>query len=84
MKECQELDLAGCYALVQSVIVTACEDYRKLLKRRARGKADQVAMSNIRALERFFRSEYFSLLTELDPEAMIERLNREVNEHGRI
>ena len=52
--------------LANAIIVQAVKDYRQ-----TRNPADRAT------LERFFRSEWFSILTKLDGEALIEQLRKE-------
>lgn len=52
--------------LAHAIIVEACKDYRRLYRR-----ADKLA------IERFFRSQYFGVLTSLDPDKLIRMLNEE-------
>lgn len=59
----------GMKQLIQAVIVAACNDYRQAL-------AEKNETEKIE-LERFFRSDWFGLLCNLDPDALIERLKRE-------
>ena len=57
--------------LIQAIIVTACDDYRQAL-------AEKNETEKIE-LERFFRSDWFGQLCNLDPDALIERLKRDAN-----
>lgn len=60
-----------CYeTLANAIIFQAVKDYRKALKRDARG--------SMREIERFFRSEWFSVLTNVNPEILIQKLEEEV------
>ena len=52
--------------LAHAIIAKACHDYRRY----HRG-ADR------RAIENFFRSQYFASLSAVDPEELIKRLNEE-------
>ena len=56
--------------LAEAIILRAVADYRKALKYDCRGIK--------RNCERFFRSEWFSILTDLDGESLIQRLRAEV------
>ena len=68
--------------LATAIVAQACDDYRKLL----RGKsiyANGVRCS-IRGLKKFFRSEYFSTLTKVSGEYLLEKLDAEYEaEKGR-
>lgn len=60
----------GYRALADAIIVQAAKDYRKALRDDARGMC--------REIERFFRSEWFRLLTVINPEMLIRKLREEV------
>ena len=60
----------GHYLLAEAIILKAVKDYRKALKCDARGVK--------RECERFFRSEWFKILTTLDGESLIQKLRAEV------
>lgn len=54
--------------LANAIIVQAVKDYR-----------NTSSPSEIQSIERFFRSEWFSVLTSVDPEFLIKRLREEKN-----
>lgn len=56
--------------LANAIIIQAANDYRKALKYDDRGMK--------RDCLRFFRSEWFQILTKIDGEALIEKLKSEV------
>ena len=60
----------GYELLAEAVIVEACKDYVKAIKNGEK--------KNIRALERFFRSGWFGILTSIDPEDLMTRLKEQV------
>lgn len=62
----------GYKELANAIILQAAKDYRKALKYDARGRK--------REIERFFRSEYFSTLTNISGEMLIQKLKAEVKE----
>ena len=62
----------GYELLAKSIIFQAVKDYRKALNYDARGRK--------REIERFFRSEYFSTLTNISGEMLIQKLRAEVKE----
>lgn len=55
--------------LANAIIIQAADDYRKALNDSAQGEQ--------RTIERFFRSEWFGVLTGLDPETLIRKLKQE-------
>jgi hypothetical protein len=64
--------------LANAIILRAVRDYRKALKKLAKFPDDIIAMSRKQEVERFFRSRWFKVLTSLDPEMLIRKLNAEV------
>lgn len=69
----------GYRALVDAVVLQAVHDYRKALRKLKKVPGCEVAMYMKKEVECFFRSVWFSSLTELDPELLIRQLNAEVN-----
>lgn len=59
-----------CEALANAIILQSVKDYRKALKRDDCERQKEI--------ERFFRSEWFSVLTKIDPEMLIRKLRAEV------
>lgn len=64
--------------LANAIVLSAVKDYRAALKRLKRKPNNETAASERDDIERFFRSGYFSILTDVDPEYLIDRLNKEV------
>ena len=64
-----ELDDNGMIALIGAVIKTAAEDYRKAILRENNAR--------MKECERFFLGKYFHSLTNLDGQAMIEKIRRD-------
>lgn len=62
----------GYKELANAIILQAVKDYRKALKHDERGRK--------REIERFFRSEYFTVLTNIYGEMLIQKLRAEVKE----
>ena len=62
----------GYKELANAIILQAVKDYRKALKYDERGRK--------REIERFFRSEYFTVLTNISGEMLIRKLRAEVKE----
>ena len=61
--------------LANGIIEQAADDYKKALKRIKKSKQLKAAQE-IHSLNRWFRSEWFSMLTQVDPEYIIEKLNK--------
>ena len=62
----------GYEKLAEAIILQAVKDYRKALKYDARGRK--------REIERFFRSGWFTILTNVSGEMLIRKLRTEVKE----
>lgn len=62
--------------LADAIVVQACTDYRKALKGKSytRKNTPEGVIKNI---EKFFRSKWYRMLTKLDGEYLIEKLNQE-------
>ena len=57
--------------LANAIVLQAVKDYRLT--------DDEAELAEI---ERFFRSDWFGVLTDLDPDYLIDRLQREVQNDG--
>ena len=68
--------------LANAIILQAVEDYRKWTKEYSGSHDDRKLRKGIVELKEFFRSEWFSLLTELDGEQLLLRLKAELEEQG--
>ena len=66
--------------LANAVILTACKDYRKVLKKLSRNPGNRDALVAKKLIERFFQSGWFGILTSIDPEMLIDRLQKEVRD----
>lgn len=64
--------MVGYEKLAEAIILQAVKDYRKALKHDERGRK--------REIESFFRSEYFTVLTNISGEMLIRKLRAEVKE----
>lgn len=65
--------------LANAIILQAVDDYRDALKRLNHFPHDRDSIHTKSEVERFFHSAWFSTLTSLDPEMLIERLTSEVS-----
>lgn len=68
----------GYEQLANAVILQAVKDYRSALKRIKMNPANKSAMSDAMECERFFRSGWYSALTSVDGEYLINKLREEV------
>lgn len=64
--------------LANAIIVQAAKDYKDAVKKLKRGRKNSEAERIRNECLRFFRSEWFNTLTEIDPEFLISKLNEEV------
>ena len=64
--------------LANAIVLSAVKDYRDALKKLKKKPNNKLAADEHDDIERFFRSGYFAILTEIDPEYLIDRLNKEV------
>lgn len=67
----------GIQLLANAIIEQTAIDYINMLKRLKRYPKSKKLMTEIDELERFFRSNWFKVLTQIDPEYLIARLRKE-------
>ena len=63
--------------LANAIIISAAKDYRKALRRLRRRPDNKSAEAEIVSLERFFRSDWYAMLTRVNGEALIRKLKEE-------
>ena len=68
----------GYEELANAIIVQAAKDYREALRLLSMNPNDKSAKRDQRNIERFFRSEWFSILTDLNGELLLKKLKEEV------
>lgn len=68
--------------LGNAIILQAVKDYRHALKKLAKFPEDYLSKRTKREVERFFRGSFFLAITELHPEALIKKLNDEVDDYA--
>ena len=64
--------------LANAIILQAVKDYRVAIKKLSRGRVNKDAEIKKQEILNFFRSDWFGVLTEIDPEIMIRKLDEEV------
>lgn len=67
-------------ALGNAVVLQAVKDYRDVVGKLSRGKKNSTAESVKNECERFFKSPYFNVFTELDGKALLSQLEKEAAE----
>ena len=63
-----------------AIIVSAVREYRAYLRKLSRNENDINARIKVEDLEKFFYSDWFGVLTDLDPDYLIDRLQKEVQD----
>lgn len=63
--------------LANAIIEQAVTDYRKAQKKLCRDPKHETAKQTVKGIERFIRSPWYSVLTNVDPDALIDRLKKE-------
>lgn len=64
--------------LANAIVILAAKDYRRTLRKFYRNRSNPDVLSEKYKLERFFKSEWFGVLTAVDPEMLMRRLQEEV------
>ena len=64
--------------LVNAIILQAVKDYRRALKQLVRNRGNVQAIQTKNDVEWFFRSELFSILTDINGEELLTKLGTEV------
>ena len=64
-------------SLANAIVISAAKDYRTALRRLRRNPKNKTALSEIAELERFFRSDWYAMLTNVPGEALIRKLKEE-------
>ena len=68
----------GAYELSNAIVLQAVKDYRAALSRQ---KVDgKMPNDVIKEIEKFFRSEYYEVLTKVDCEVIISNIRKEFNQ----
>ena len=66
-------------ALIDAIIMQAVKDYRKAQERLKRHPGNAGAQNVIKDVERFFLSDWFVELTDLDGRTLMEQLRKEAD-----
>lgn len=72
-------DITNYENLANAIILQAVKDYRMALKSLKANRRNRTAMADKDEIERFFRSDWFSVLTSVDGEMLIRSLQMEVD-----
>ena len=63
--------------LANAIVIMAAKDYRHAFRIQRRNPDSQAARIKIDEIERFFRSGWYRLLTDVDGEMLIKKLREE-------
>ena len=66
--------------LANAIIKLAADDYKSALIRLKRNPESESAKQDVKRQEKFFYSEWFEVLTDLDPSYLIRKMKEMVNE----
>lgn len=77
MPKAEETKMDPWQSLANAIVISAAKDYRTALRRLRRNPKNKTALSEIADLERFFRSDWYAMLTNVPGEALIRKLKEE-------
>lgn len=60
--------------LANAIVLQAVDDYKIIVRKDIRGKASEEELNELTKIETFIQSEYFGLLTSINPDAVLEYL----------
>lgn len=63
--------------LANGIVIQAAKDYRTALRKLKRNPRNQLAKAEADSIERFFRSDWYKCLTEVDGEMVLRKLREE-------
>ena len=70
--------------LANAIVLQAVADYRAALKKVKHNPGNQDAIHEALQLEKFFRSQWYEMLTKVDGEYLIRRLQEEIRQSESI
>ena len=62
--------------LAAAIVINAVNDYRKALRKLRKYPDNEAALSEKRELERFFRSNWCSMLSDIDGDVIINKIQQ--------
>ena len=74
-----DFDEEGCVRLANAIIILAAKDYRRALKQKSKNKNSKTADKQLKEIEEFFHSHWYSCLTEVPADTILTGLRQEVN-----
>ena len=76
----ETVSLDSLTALANAIIVQAAKDYRRALRKQKKDPGNVSAKIPIEEAEKFFRSDWYRILTTVDGETLIKQLKEEVTD----
>ncbi len=73
----------GFHALANAIILQAVKDFKPAYRRLKKRPDDKAAATRVKEITKFFCSEYFTLLTDLDGPRFLKRLMEKIDEEGK-
>jgi len=70
----------GYRSLAAAIILQAVKDFKKAAKRYKAGKRKEESLREMQEVIKFVKSEWFKVLTDLDPEIVIKKLKEELDD----
>ena len=70
--------MTGYQALANAIVIQAAKDYKSAIRTLKKHPKSRSAQAEITNLEKFFRSGWYSMLTDVDGEYLIKRLRKAV------
>lgn len=70
--------MTGYQALANAIVIQAAKDYKSAIRTLKKHPKSRSAQAEITNLEEFFRSGWYSMLTDVDGEYLIKRLRKAV------
>lgn len=64
--------------LANAIVIQAAKDYHTARRKLKRNLRNQDAAAEVDSIERFFRSQWYTVLTEVDGELLIRKLREEI------
>ena len=80
----REIDIFCYENLANAIIVQAVKDYKAELHKLLKNPHNREAMGKAMDIERFFHSPWYSLLTEADPDFVLNGVRKRVQEEAEI
>ncbi len=85
-RECKRMVQYDRYqALADAIVLQAVRDYREAMAEIQKEKYDYSmleAQRTVDEVKRFFKSDWFGVLTDVDPDLLLEQLNQEFDENA--